>query len=179
MVCVCVCAPFCACVPITACMSLRHHNNTHAPCAGWVHWVHWPDLMTSATPPSFVCTCTQSYITLQSISRVRYVMVHQLMLISFVSTSCIMACWDRFCVHGAMEKIDDVGRDPSCLESCNCTLSECSVPTTVISVDSDDNLEPAVSGVWLQTPLYELTKRGKGDDTYWLLCKEWHVLYDS
>ena len=72
--------------------------------------------------------------------------------------------------ESSMVKIDDVESDPSCLESCNCTLSECSVPTTVISVDSDENLEPAVSGMWLQTPLYELTKRGKGDDTftYWL-----------
>ena len=44
-------------------------------------------------------------------------------------------------------KIDDVERDLLCLEKCNCTLSESSVPTTVISVDSDDDLEPVVSAL--------------------------------
>ena len=51
--------------------------------------------------------------------------------------------------------------DPSCLESCSCTLSESSVPAIVLSDGSDDLLEPTVSDVWLQTPLYRLTNRDK------------------
>ena len=52
-------------VPIRVHVSLRHPNNMHA------HWVHWPDLITSAAPPSCVCMCAQSYIFLSRRNRYR------------------------------------------------------------------------------------------------------------
>ena len=61
--------------------------------------------------------------------------------------------------QSSVVKVCDVQSDSSCVESCNCTLSESSVPVTVISDDSDDDLVPTVSGMWLQTPLYKLTNK--------------------
>ena len=62
--------------------------------------------------------------------------------------------------QSSVVKVCAVQSDPLCVESCNCTLSESSVPVTVISDDSDDDLVPTVSGMWLQTPLYKLTNKG-------------------
>ena len=62
-------------------------------------------LMTSAVPPSCVCTCAQSYILL-AISRDTSPVAIDIACIIWcissrefhVSTSCVIACRDRFCV---------------------------------------------------------------------------------
>ena len=55
--------------------------------------------------------------------------------------------------------LDDVMNDTACLEICRCTLSESSLPTVVVSDDSDDPLTPTSEEYWVVNLLYRLTKR--------------------
>ena len=55
--------------------------------------------------------------------------------------------------------LDVVMNDMACLNICRCTLSESSLPTIVVSDNSDDPLTPTSEEYWVVNLLYRLTKR--------------------